>query len=360
MNSNSIGRQRLASQRIAQPTPVQPGEVVHALGAMQAQDYLGALWAVGLRVPNATEQTIEQALAERTIVRTWPMRGTIHFVAAADVRWMLELLTPRVIERSQSRLRQLDLDEATLTASASVIANALSGGKQSTRNELYGVLEAAGIAAGGSRGLHILGQLAHQRLICFGARAGKQPTFTLLEEWLPGAQSLPREEALATLAQRYFTSHGPATLQDFVWWAGFTVADAKAGLAAVVAQLERAQIAGEEYFFGNAAPIQVATGEAFLLPPFDEFLIAYRNRSASLDPRYNNLIVPGSNGMFNPIVVIDGRVVGTWKRVLTKNTVEMTFSPFVNWSEAQAAAIRPAAERYARFVGKTPLVIGLL
>src|SRR5918912_137387 len=214
MNHRDIALQRLFSQQIAQPAFTHPGEVVAWLGAVQAQDYLGALWAVGLRTLGATEQTIEQALAEKTIVRTWPMRGTIHFVAAADARWMLELLAPRVVQRSARRRTQLGLDETIIAASTEVIAKALQGGKQLPRNALYALLEQANIATDSSRGLHILGRLAHDRLLCFGTRAGKQPTYALLDEWAPGAKSLPRDEALATLALRYFTGHGPATVQD--------------------------------------------------------------------------------------------------------------------------------------------------
>lgn len=357
-NNTPIGQARLRSQQVARPAFATPGEVVAWLGAVQAQDYLGALWAVGLRVPGATEALVEQALAERKIVRTWPMRGTIHFVAPADVRWMLELLAPRVVQRSQSRLRGLGLDAPTLAASADVVARALEGGRQLTRPELYAALEQAGIPAGEQRGLHILGQLAHERLICFGARAGKQPTFALLDEWAPGAPSLPRDEALATLALRYFSSHGPAALQDFVWWSGLTVTEARAGIGGAIGRLGSATLDGQTYYFaqGHAEPhaeTPETDGRAFLLPPFDEFLVAYRNRSASISAEGMGQVAPGSNGIFNPIVVIDGRVVGLWRRTLKRERVEISFSPFQPWSAAQLQAAREAAAPYARFLGKT-------
>ncbi len=357
MISEDIALQRLVNQQIAQPTFTHPSELVAWLGAVQAQDYLGALWAVGLRTPGATEQTIEQALAEKTIVRTWPMRGTIHFVAAADVRWMLELLAPRVVQRTTGRRTQLGLDETIIAASAKVIAGALHGGKQLPRNAIYKLLEQANIATDSSRGLHILGRLAHDGLLCYGARAGKQPTFALLDEWAPHAKSLPRDEALATLAQRYFTGHGPATMPDFMWWSGLTTSEAKAGLAAVAGQLGRAVIGEQEYYFAQSLPdAALDPRDAFLLPPFDEFLVAYRDRSAALDPAYNMRIVPGGNGVFNPIIVVGGRVVGSWKRAFKNDSVLMTFSPFKPFSAAQASAITAAAERYGRFVGKRAVV----
>lgn len=353
MNSEEVARLRMVSQQIAQPTCGQPSEVVEWLGAVQAQDFLGALWAVGLRMPAATEQAVEQALADKAIVRTWPMRGTIHFVAPADVRWMLELLTPRVVPGINRRLTQLGLDEAIIAASAKVVAKALQGGRQLERSALYRLLEQADIPTDSSRGLHILGRLAHDHLLCFGARAGKQPTFALLDEWAPQAKSLPRDEALAKLAQRYFTGHGPATLQDFVWWTGLTVADARAGLGAVAAQLDCEVVAGQEYYFAqDRSALRPRPREAFLLPPFDEFLVGYRDRSASLDASHNPLVVPGGNGIFNPIIVIDGRVVGTWKRAFQKDSVAMTFSAFTTFSDEQTIAIAAAAERYGRFVGK--------
>jgi len=352
-----ITRYRMVNQQIVQSRFTHPDEVVAWLGAVQAQDYLGALWAVGLRTPGATEQTIEQALADGSIVRTWPMRGTIHFVAAADVRWMLELLTPRIVQRSKSRRAQLDIDETVITASADVIIKALQGGKQLPRNAIYDLLEQANIATGASRGLHILGQLAHDQLICFGARAGKQPTFALLNEWAPNAKSLPRDEALATLAARYFTGHGPATIQDFMWWSGLTATDAKGGIQAAAPQLGREMIGGQEYYYAQDLPNSPALPpDAFLLPPFDEYLVGYKDRSAAINAADMAHVNPGGNGMFGPIIVIQGRVVGLWKRAFKNHSVVMSWSPFESFSEADMSAINAAAQHYAAFLGKTAIM----
>ena len=348
-----IGANRLVHQQVAAPTAADPGEVVRQLGAVQAQDYLSALWAVGLRTLGASEQSIEQALAEGRIVRTWPMRGTIHFVASDDVRWMLDLLAPRVVQRSQGRLRQLSLDAATLAASETIVGRALEGGKQLTRPALYAALEAGGITdAQGARGLHILQQLAHERLICFGARDGKQPTFTLLDEWVPSMSTIPKDAALATLALRYFTSHGPASVQDFAWWSGLTLGEAKASVGAVAGQLATATFDQQSYYFAEAAALTNDTeNRAFLLPPFDEFLIAYRDRRASLDPLYNDLVVPGSNGIFNPIIVFNGCVIGTWKRVLKPKRAVLSFSVFPPHTDFPTEQLAPAIEQYGRFLG---------
>ena len=142
MTNQDIARLRLHNQRISGATFKRPADAIAWLGAVQAQDYLGGLWAVGLRMRNAVEADIERALADRTIIRTWPMRGTLHFVAAADARWMLELLTPRVVaSNAKCLLRQFDLDEAVFARSKDLFERALQGGKQLTRNAMYKVLE---------------------------------------------------------------------------------------------------------------------------------------------------------------------------------------------------------------------------
>jgi hypothetical protein len=351
MEQAEIALRRLASQRIARPLGDDPAEVVRWMGAIQAQDYLGALWAVGARTTGASEQAVAEALATGRIVRTWPMRGTIHLVAPEDVRWMLALLTPRVVQRTQGRLRQLGLDGATLTASERVLTAALEGGRQLTRHALFAVLEDAGISTAGQRGIHILGQLAQAGVLCFGAHAGKQPTFTLLDEWVPAARPLSRDEALAALTVRYFTSHGPATVHDFCWWSGLTVADARAGLATVSEQLTVAQVAGQSYYYDAGATLPEEQGRPFLLPPFDEFLIAYRDRDASLDPAFSGRVNPGANGIFQPIVVVDGRVIGTWRRTRKTRRIELAVSPFEPWTPGLPTGLAPAAETYGRFLG---------
>lgn len=235
----SIAHRRLRNQRIAGAGFASAGEVVAWMGAVQAQDYLGALWALGLRMETAREEAIEQAIADRTVVRSWPLRGTLHFVAPTDLRWMLALLAPRVIAGQRGRHRQLGLDQADFDRSRDLLTCALEGGRQLTRDALYEILEAAGISTAGQRGIHILWRVALDGVLCFAARQGKQQTFALLEEWVPAARMLECDEALAELAARYFTSHGPATVQDFTWWSGLTVADAKTGIELAGPRLER-------------------------------------------------------------------------------------------------------------------------
>ena len=342
---------RLSNQRIADPPPATPGDVVGWLGAVQAQDYLGALWAVGLR-SGTTEADVERALAERSIVRTWPMRGTLHFVAAADTRWMLELMTPRIIARNRLRLlREFEIDDSVIRRSRDLFIQALRGGRQLTRDAMYEVLEAENISAKGQRGLHILWWLAQEGLLCFGARDGKQQTFVLLDEWVPGAKRLEKDEALAELARRYFTGHGPATLQDFTWWSGLTVADAKTGLDMAGPHLLSETVGDQTFWFPPTAAIKKERSPAVhLLPPYDEYTVAYKDRSAVLDPAHARRMATG-NGIFFPILVIDGNVMGTWKRTLKKGEVVIAPSPFSPLSKSQARALSLPARRYGAFLG---------
>ena len=334
----SVPLQRLRSQLLARNPAATAHEVVAHLGAVQAQDYLGALWAVGLRMRAAVESDVEWAIAEREIVRCWPMRGTLHFVAAEDARWMLELLAPRVLARHRARLqRDFELDPRTLRRARTLIERALQGGKALTRPEIYATLEKAGISTTASRGLHILFALAHEHLICFGPRRGKQPAFVLLDEWLPATKPKPRDEALGELARRYCTGHGPASAADFAWWSGLTLKEANEGLS--LADVRPQDVAAR----GGGTP------GVHLLPPFDEYTVAYKDRTAIIDPAFAKRVNAGG-GMLNAVVVVNGLVAGTWKRELQGNSVGITVSPFRALSARETRALQKEGARYAAFL----------
>jgi len=354
---DDIAHQRLHNQHIAQPTFNTPAEVVGWLGAIQAQDYLGALWTIGLRMNQATEAAIEQAVADRTIIRTWPMRGTLHFVAPEDARWMLNLLTPPVIARTAPRHRQLELDQAVFARSKGLFVKALQGGKQLTREDMYAVLERGKISSVGQRGYHILVQLAQEGLICWGPRSDKQQTFVLLDEWIPQSCQLDRDEALAAVATRYFTGHGPATLPDFMWWTGLKAADARTALDLAAGQLAQASVDGKSYWMAQDTPaLHNPAPSVYLLPGFDEYMLGYTDRSAALAPQDAPKIHPGGNGVFSPTIVVDGRVVGSWKRTVKKRAVTVEFTPFRPFTAPEQDVIAEAAGRYGDFLG-LPVVL---
>ena len=350
MKHGEIAWQRLRNQHIATAALQNPAEVVAWLGAVQAQDYPGGLWAVGLRTRNATERDVERALADRTILRTWPMRGTLHFVAASDAQWMLDLLAARVIAATGPRERQLELDEAVFARSRRLVVKSLEGGRQLTRTALYAVLDAARISTAGGRGLHIVLRLALEGLICFGAREGKQQTFALLDEWAPRAKRMTRDESLAELARRYFTSHGPATWRDFAWWSGLRTADAREAIHLASAHLVKDTVDGEEVRRGTSMPRakQQALSAGYLLPPFDEYTVAYKDRTAALDPIHAKYAQFG--GMLSATIVVNGQVSGTWKRASGTGGVTITPAFFGKPMAAHGRIALAASQRYGRFL----------
>jgi hypothetical protein len=289
-------------------------------------------------------------MADGVIIRTHPMRGTWHFVAPADIRWLLTLMAPGRIASNALWYRRLELDNATFVKSNAVFAKTLAGGKQLTRRELAAALEQAGISTQGLRLTFLLSRAEIEGVIASGARRGRQFTFALLNELVPVSRILERDEALAELAQRYFTSHGPATLQDFVWWSGLAAADARAGLEMVKPQFIKEAFDGHTYWLSPSTPIaKVASPTAYLLPAFDEYTVAYKDRNAVLDPRYTQ---QAGYGLL-PTIVVDGQIVGTWKRTFKKDALVITQDLFTSLNEAQKQAIAAATECYSRFIGKS-------
>jgi hypothetical protein len=349
MVRGDLARRRLLAQRVTGARFADPREAVSFLCAVQAQDYLGALWAVGLRTRGANETAVERAIADRSVVRTWPMRGTLHLVSAADVRWMLALLAPAAVAASAARERQLGLDDAAFARSRDLLARALHGGRRLTRDALYAALREGGVSPAGQRGIHVLSRLSQERFLCPAAREGKQQTFALFEEWVPAARALPRAEALAELAARYFTGHGPATVEDLAWWAGLPARSAREAVALARPRLARQLVDGRELWrSASASPRRSSSGGMHLLPPFDELLVGYRDRSAILDPAHAERV----NHLLSPTIVADDRVVGTWTRSLKGDSVVVKAAFFERSGRARQEALAAAAERYAAFVGR--------
>lgn len=357
MTAAEILRHRLQNQRLRPGRPGTPADVVRWLGAVQAQDYAGSLWALGLRTGRGTDADVERAVRAKEIVRTWPMRGTLHFVPAESARWMLDLLTPRIVTRTAAMRRRLEIDAAVLNRAAKVIGAALQGGGLLTRSAVYRLLASSRISPEGQRGLHILWLLAQDGLLCFGPRQGKQHTFVLLEEWLPGRPALARDEALGTLAERYFSGHGPATVKDFAWWSGLTLAAAKVGLEAVKSRLPRVDAEQTTRWMkpsaAGAAAVprgQTHTAALILLPAFDEYMVGYADREAALgDARRIRPITPAE--ALSPLILRDGRAVGTWKRFPDKDGVSVAPGFFAAPTRKDLDAFERAAHLYGRFLG---------
>jgi len=349
ISSERIARLRLTSQQIADPAFRTPDQVVSHLGAVQAQDYAAMKWAIGLRLPQATETAIEHAIASRRIVRTWPMRGTLHVVAAEDVHWMLALCAPRVISRAASRYRQLELDVATLRRSMTLLRRALKGGKQYTRAEIAVILERSGIATQGQRLIHIIQYAALNGVVCHGPRRGKEFTFTLLNEWVPATKPRARNDAIAELSRRYFMSHGPATSRDFTWWSGLTAADARAGMESAASELGTEVLAGRTYWFHPGAYPAKTKDACWLLPAFDEYIVAYADRS-DVSARLGGTPLQTRGGMLDPVLVIDGQVVATWKRASRREHVQLEITPLTRLTVPEKKSVAAAAKIYGAFL----------
>lgn len=350
LTSNDITNYRMVNQQIAETTFTRPEEIVAWMGAMQAQEYAMAKWAIGVRLPHATDQIIEQAIDEAKIIRIHILRPTWHFVSADDIRWMLQLTAPHICRACNSMFRKLELTEAVLKKANGVIEKTLAG-KQLTRQEIMMALEEAGIATHDLRGVHLMFKAELDGIVCNGARRGKNLTYALLDERVPPSKTLTREEAQAELARRYFTSHGPATLRDYVWWSGLPVADARAGLAAIQHMLVCEKAGEQEYWYDPAyMPKHDLRQSIHLLPAFDEYMVSYKDRSAGLSTIYNRQVFT-LNGIFKPIIVVNGKVTGIWKRSVKKDKLlvePLFFSPAERIEEE---VLYHAIQPYAHFSG---------
>ena len=352
MTRLDIARQRLHNQCITQPVFIKPVDVVGWLGAVQAQDYAGAKWALGLRTQNSAEEDIEQAFTDGSILRTHVLRPTWHFVTAADIRWMLELTAPRIHAVNAYMYRKLELDRAVFKRSSAALRKALRGGKQLTRDELRGVLQKAGVATDGEfRMGYLLMHAELEGIVCSGPRRGKAFTYSLLEERAAQAKILKRPEALTEIARRYFKSRGPATVQDFAKWSGLTVTEARSGLESVKAELQHEVVGDRKYSFPVLkAATQEVSSTAHLLSIYDEYISGYRDRSAVIDDRYAQELVAMGNAL-SYIIVVDGQVVGTWRRTTRRDAVVIETDVFARLTRAQTRAVAVAVRAYGRFFG---------
>ena len=321
------------------------------LGAVQSQDYAGAKWALGQRTRGATDAELDRLFDEGAILRTHVMRPTWHFVLPEDIRWMLELTGPRVRGGLAARHRELEIDEAVEARAGSAFTAALSGGQHLTRPELGEVLRAAGIAPEGQRLPHLLLGAELNGLITSGPRHGKQYTYALLEERAPKARALDRADAVAELTRRYFRSHGPAQVQDFVWWSGLTVADAREGIALAGAALDHQVIEGKDYWFdARAGPAGRVAEDAHLLSNFDEYTVGYRDRAAVHPDRLFDPALFSFGSILSNVVIIGGRVRGAWRRKVTRRGVTIELRLLDGLKSREATALKAAGDRLSRFL----------
>jgi len=358
MTPLTIALQRLANQHLTDPELDDPVELVRRLGAVQAQDYPAAKWAIALRTRGVGENAIEQALSDGALVRTHVLRPTWHVVAAEDIRWMLALTAPRVRAACAASCRKLGLDDAVFRRSNAALVKALRGGQQLTRNELAAVLARARIDVSEPLRLAFLLMRAElDAIVCSGARRGKQFTYALLDERVPAAPLLSRDDALAELASRYIATRGPATVQDLAWWAGLTVADAKKGVAMIESTLLHDTVGGRTHWFGDTMRATKPRRRAVhLLPNYDEFFIGFRDRSAVLQKAQAFKVPAPTGAPYAHVVTVNGQIVGGWKRSLGGEGVSVELDLVVPLAAAERRAAKLAAQKYASHLG-LPLAV---
>ncbi|WP_448004700.1 winged helix DNA-binding domain-containing protein [Agromyces bauzanensis] len=331
-------------------------EAVDRLGAVQAQDFTAAKWVLGARVPRSVAADVDAAIEAREIVRSWPLRGTLHLLPTDRLRPILAITGPRIRQQSTTRLRQLELDDETYLRARAVAEAELAGGVSRSRDELQAAWEAAGIDPGGQRGYHLIAWLARDAVVCWGPIEGRGQRLVLLDEWAPRpAAAEDRDETLAELFQAYIAGHGPATVRDFAWWSGLTLGDARIARAAVgdaVTALDEERLVATDAGWpaDPAAPTPRATA-ALALAPFDEYFLGYTDREAVCDPAHVARVIPGGNGVFQPILVAGGRVVGTWRRGRGRDATSVALEGFDAASALDPAAFAASLRAWARFWG---------
>ena len=360
LSRGTMGRLRLAAQGLTVPGTGNVAGTVRSMTAMQAQDLPAALWAVGQRVPGSCVGDVRDALDRGDIVRSWPMRGTLHLLAPEDLKWMLDITADRLIRGMARRHRELGIAAADIDAAAVAGLQLVSDGGAASRAELFEAFERAGQSTAGQRGIHLLGILCQRGLLVQGPLAGNQQLVVAFADWIKGSRSLERAEGIAEWLLRYLRSHGPATERDFSWWAGIPLTEVRAALAEVKGQLVELEFDGARYWLSPETAALLDDGavpgarSVLALPGFDEFLLGYTDRSLVLPPEHANKIVPGGNGVFRKIIVAGGQVVGTWTGPVAGRGAAVVPQPFDGENGLRPAAQKSfelQAAKYRTFLG---------
>ena len=358
LTPSTVARARLHSLLLlGEDRPTACGAIAAWFGAMQAQDVASGKWSLGVRLPGATEADIDDAFERAEVVRTWPMRGTIHIVPAADIRWMLELTAGRALDATLTRRKELGLDLDDAARACAVLDDELRLRGRLTRSECLQVLNEAGIATDGQRGYHLLGYAAQTGVVCIGPNRGKEQTYALIDTWAPQQVRLDGEAALAELAFRFFRSHGPATIRDFAGWSGLTLTRARAGVTANEGRLVPRRFRDDDAWLTADLAAMIEEGRTarwtavVALPGFDEFVLGYKDRSVQVRDGDLDRIVPGGNGVFRATVCLDGQVAATWTRTIKRAEVLVELEPLREFSERQRQRIGRAFEAYGRYLG---------
>jgi hypothetical protein len=349
--SPDIATGRLIRQGLVKPTLETASEVVARLGAVQAQDYAASKWGISQRTAGLTDAQIDKEIDEGTIVRTHVLRPTWHFVAAADIGWMLTLSAPRVHAANAYWYRYHEVNDAVARRSRTVITKALRDGKHLTRADLGQALTKAKIEISNPTRLACIVMRAElDRVICSGARRGKQFTYALFEERVQESTALERDAALFELARRYFGTRGPATVDDFSWWSGLTKADAKRGVEAAATHLEHGSIEGRSYWFPAGRAVRLSSPLVHLLPNYDEYFVGFKDRSAFSARLKASGVEARTSALSGHLLIVNGQIVGGWRRTVVGHKIVVEPKLLIELRKAERQAVEVATRRFGRFL----------
>ena len=352
MKDEEIARLRLRRQHLTGTPLPTPEAVVGWLGAVQAQEFGVAKWSIAQRSRGrVTSADLDRALAEGRILRTHAMRSTWHFVLPADLRWLLMLIGPRVRARMASYYWQNGLTDAVFARSQAVLRDALAGGRQLMRKEIAAAFARGRVATDGLKLRFLLLQAELDLVVCSGALRGKHQTFALVDDLVPPAPPIPEDEALAELTRRYFSSHGPATLKDFLWWSSLTAAQARHGLELLEGKgLRRLEASGRTHWMGEAPARRAAAGTpVHLLQAFDEYIIGY-TESRKVLAVAGQPDAPSGAPLHSNVLTRDGQVIGFWRTVPDPEEALVDVHLARPLDAATQSALEDELERYGHFL----------
>ena len=347
---NKLISLRLRSQRLSGSQAQKPPDIVRWLVGVQAQDERGARWSLSLRTHNCTEADVIQSIKKRSIQRTWLMRGTLHYVAGEDLPWLLSLLSPTIIKGNARRYRELELTNNSFQKSQDIIQKAIAAKGEMTRTEIKEVFIKNGIQAEGQQIPYLLQRAALEGLIHISGQRGRDPIFRLVSELNLTQQTIDQDASLGKLASRFFSSRAPATVQDFAWWSGLPMKDARRGLD-LCAGIKKFQWNGFDLWGFGYLSDEGLENSAHLLPPFDEFLLSYKDRTLVLDPAFNKVINTGG-GLLKPTFLVNGRVSGIWRASHKLKNIDVEIRPFNPLNKKQREMLKQSADRLGDFYKK--------
>lgn len=336
---------RLLNHQLICPQFAAPHDVVAWMGMMQAQEYRMMRWAVAMRTIQPSAKAFEKDFNEGRIVRTHLFRTTWQLVPGEDYGWMLELCRESALRglRGWMKGNGVSIPEAEQDAVQQVFADVLSGSRSVLKSDFASALESRGMAMNDQHLSYHIRLAEYAGVLCSGDLTPLKKSYSLVADKLPGTSHLPREEATALLARKYFQSHGPATLEDFAWWCGLGINACRKGVDALGAELVRERWKGLDFFFHRDSRTRgFRSGRVHLLPPYDEYLIGYKSRQVVLHPDHSHH-AHNHRGIFWPVVLQDGEVIGTWNTSSGKVEVDI-FHPKIQLNEE---SLNREAERSA-------------